>query len=196
LVNRVVLLYFLLYHFYFYSFPYGFFDEMLLACFLLIVHAMIYVIIFLELPACRRGDVSYEQPRALYTDVGIPAWPAALPPSWSLFLAVNAQSRPSGDIYRESVPERPATGTPANGTGERIAIEMDGQELVRRENGSGTVDAALRPPRRSPSSESTEDDDVEGSNGSGVGEDDRQPMLRRYRRSSGGGSSGTRSNFV
>ena len=41
----------------------GFFGQCLLGITLLIAHAMIFNILYLELPACRRGEVSSEHPR-------------------------------------------------------------------------------------------------------------------------------------
>ena len=47
---RLCFLYFLLYHCYFYSVPYGYFDVALIPLFMFMVHAMLYTILGLELP--------------------------------------------------------------------------------------------------------------------------------------------------
>jgi hypothetical protein len=80
---RVTLLYFLMFHLYFFSTPYGFFGEFLLGTFLLMLHAMLYSVLYLELPACQRGDVSFEQPR--YAPPGETCWsegPLCTPKWW------------------------------------------------------------------------------------------------------------------
>jgi hypothetical protein len=43
----------------------GFFSEMFTVTLLLFIHSMLYTVLFLELPACRRGEVSLEAPRSV-----------------------------------------------------------------------------------------------------------------------------------
>ena len=53
---------------------------------------MCFCVVAFEVPASNRGEISLEQPRALTTELPWPAWDAALPPSWSLFLPLNARA--------------------------------------------------------------------------------------------------------
>jgi len=78
---------------------------------------VIYVLLFLELPAFRASIVSYDTPRAFYTDTGLPAHPNSIPPSWSLFLPLTLGRRGddggrggAGGVYEEEVPDRPRRG--------------------------------------------------------------------------------------
>ena len=63
---RVTFLYFFLYHCYFYSVPYGWFDIALIPLFLLMTHAMLYTILALEAPNAKRGVINVEKPREVY----------------------------------------------------------------------------------------------------------------------------------
>lgn len=94
---RITLLYFLCYHIYFYSVPYGFFDVALIAWFLFMLHAMFFTVISLEVPGSARGVVSLEYPREVYSRLSWPAWSASLPNEWSLFLPLNSRYIPLHD---------------------------------------------------------------------------------------------------
>ncbi len=94
---RMTLLYFLGYHIYFYSVPYGFFDVGLIPWVLLMVHTMIYTVIALEVPASSRGAVSIESPREVFAKLSWPEWSANIPAEWTLFLPLNARYIPIHD---------------------------------------------------------------------------------------------------
>eukprot|EP00620_Florenciella_sp_RCC1587_P005683 CAMPEP_0182589682 /NCGR_PEP_ID=MMETSP1324-20130603/70086_1 /TAXON_ID=236786 /ORGANISM="Florenciella sp., Strain RCC1587" /LENGTH=80 /DNA_ID=CAMNT_0024806843 /DNA_START=114 /DNA_END=353 /DNA_ORIENTATION=- len=64
----------------------------------MMIHSMLFCLYHLELPASERLEVSYDTPRALFTTLPWPAWEASLPPSWTLFLPLNARHR---NIYEE-----------------------------------------------------------------------------------------------
>jgi hypothetical protein len=105
---RVTLLYFLGFHFYFYTVPYGYFDCALIPLFFLMVHAMIYSLLAFEIPAARRGAVSLECPREVYSRVSWPEWTASLPQEWTLFLPLNSRYVPLHDRDVESTTSRTA----------------------------------------------------------------------------------------
>lgn len=105
---RVTLLYFLGFHFYFYTVPYGYFDCALIPLFFLMVHAMIYSLLAFEVPAARRGAVSLECPREVYSRVSWPEWTASLPQEWTLFLPLNSRYVPLHDRDVESTTSRTA----------------------------------------------------------------------------------------
>ena len=94
---RVALLYFLAYHFYLYSIPYGFFDVALIPWICLMLHSMIYTVIALEVPASSRGAVSIESPREVYTKLSWPEWTAGIPADWTLFMPLNSRYIPIHD---------------------------------------------------------------------------------------------------
>jgi hypothetical protein len=63
LFPRAVFLFFLLYHFYLFSFPSGFHLLALLNLFLALTFLMIHVVIKIEYPAFIRGIISLDIPR-------------------------------------------------------------------------------------------------------------------------------------
>lgn len=89
---RASFLLFLLYHFYLYSFPSGFHLLALLVLFLGLNWLMMITLLKIELPAYIRGDVSFEQPRAIFNAFPWPAWTVALGPDFSLFMPVQYRS--------------------------------------------------------------------------------------------------------
>jgi len=94
---RVTFLYFFLYHVYFYSIPYGYFDVALIPLFLFMVHAMLYTILGLEAPNSARGVISVECPREVYNRLSWPEPVAALPAEWTMFLPLNSRLSPLHD---------------------------------------------------------------------------------------------------
>ena len=94
---RLSFLYFMAYHGYFYSVPYGFFGVALIIWSLLMAHAMIFTIIALEVPASSRGAVSAECPREVYTKLSWSEWNSSLPNEWTLFLPLNSRYVPIHD---------------------------------------------------------------------------------------------------
>lgn len=88
---RVAFLYFVLYHFYFYSVPYGWFDIALIPLFMLMLHAMLYTILGLEAPNAARGVVNVECPREVYNKLSWQEPVSALPAEWTLFLPLNSR---------------------------------------------------------------------------------------------------------
>mmetsp|Transcript_33906 Transcript_33906/g.44726 ORF Transcript_33906/g.44726 Transcript_33906/m.44726 type:complete len:533 (-) Transcript_33906:362-1960(-) len=98
---RLTFIYFMGFHIYFYNFTYGYFDLMAFTNFTLMLHAMLFTIQYLETPSLMRGEVTPDKPRAVYTELPWPQVPAALPPSWSLFVPPGEQTQP---IYDQQVP--------------------------------------------------------------------------------------------
>ena len=88
---RLCFLYFLLYHCYFYSVPYGYFDVALIPLFMFMVHAMLYTILGLELPNAARGVINVECPREVYNRLSWQAPLASLPPEYTIFLPLNSR---------------------------------------------------------------------------------------------------------
>lgn len=118
----MTLLYFLGYHFYFYSVPYGWFDVALLSWAGLMVHSMVYTILALEIPAFSRGAVSIEFPREVYSKLGWPEWSSAIPNEWTLFLPLNSRYIP---LHDRDVLEG-QTGGNNNNLGESMIPVQDG----------------------------------------------------------------------
>jgi hypothetical protein len=100
----MVFLYFISYHCYVYSVPYGFFEVALIIWSLLMFHVMTYTVIALEIPAFGRGAVSSEFPREVYSKLSWPEWTSSIPSDWTVFLPLNSRyipihdRSPEGDI--------------------------------------------------------------------------------------------------
>lgn len=123
---RITLFYFLAYHFYLYSVPYGFFDVAIIPWTLVMMHSMIFTVISLEIPASSRGAVSLESPREVYSKLSWPEWSAGIPQDWTLFLPLNSRYVPIHDRGSE-----PANGTrmPANDASEGARDEFGESEV-------------------------------------------------------------------
>jgi len=121
---RATLAYFVLYHTYFYSVPYGYFDVALIPLFLLMAHAMLYTILALEAPTAARGTVSVECPREVYNRLSWPEWNAQLPSEWTMFLPLNFRQTP---LHDQEIADSGATsafqGGGAEATANNISIE-------------------------------------------------------------------------
>ena len=104
---RASFLLFLLYHFYLYSYPSGFHLLALLVLFLSLNWLMMVTMLKLELPAYMRGDVSIDQPRAIFNTVPWPAWSIALGPDFTLFMPVSHRT---ASVYNAAPP--PPLGQP------------------------------------------------------------------------------------
>ena len=102
---RMLLFYFVLYHIYFLSIPYGWFDVALIPWFLFLVQAMAYTIIALEIPAAARGAMSVECPREVYNKLAWREWSAAVPHEYTLFLPLNSRHTPLYDREVSAIPE-------------------------------------------------------------------------------------------
>jgi hypothetical protein len=94
---RVTLLYFICYHVYFYSVPYGMFVVALIPLFFLMVHAMLFTLIALEAPNSARGVLSVTCPRELWNRLAWQEPSAAIPAEWTIFLPLNTRLRPLHD---------------------------------------------------------------------------------------------------
>lgn len=105
---RASFLLFLLYHFYLYSFPSGFHLLALLVLFLALNWLMMITLLKIELPAYIRGDVSFEQPRAIFNALPWPAWTVALGPDFSLFMPVQYRSSSVYDAQPQAPPDNAA----------------------------------------------------------------------------------------
>lgn len=93
---RITLLYFMAYHFYFYSVSYGYFDIALIPLALFIAHAMLFTV-FLEAPNASRGIISAECPREAWNALGWNEWSSQLPSEWTIFLPLNSRQTPLHD---------------------------------------------------------------------------------------------------
>jgi len=124
--------------------PAGFTSQLLLATALLLLHAVLYILLFLELPAFRASIISHDTPRAFYTDTGLPSHPHSIPPSWSLFLPLTlgrrggrgegrgGGGRGGGGVYDEEVPERPVGGLVLGGRLQALIVEVEEGRQERR----------------------------------------------------------------
>jgi hypothetical protein len=99
---RITLIYFALYHVYFYSVPYGYFDVALIPLFLFMTHAMLYTMLALELPNSARGTISVECPREVYNKLSWPEWSSQVPAEWTMFLPPNSRQTPIHDRVESS----------------------------------------------------------------------------------------------
>eukprot|EP00550_Attheya_septentrionalis_P003759 CAMPEP_0198283350 /NCGR_PEP_ID=MMETSP1449-20131203/2972_1 /TAXON_ID=420275 /ORGANISM="Attheya septentrionalis, Strain CCMP2084" /LENGTH=887 /DNA_ID=CAMNT_0043979935 /DNA_START=171 /DNA_END=2834 /DNA_ORIENTATION=- len=162
---RVTLLYFLLYHFYFYSVPYGYFDVAMIPLFLFMIQAMLYTVLAYELPAATRGAVSIECPREVYNRLAWPEWSAGLPHEWTLFLPLNSRFTPlydqllvtdaendgtnvDGDhANNDGIPLLPPNHPPSEGTEEtsnlNSSIVEEGERTVSMANNDGVETVQL-----------------------------------------------------
>ena len=95
---KCVFILYLAYHIYFYSVPYGYFDEAVSLLFVFSVQAMMYCLLVLEPRVHRNGLVSLECPRELYTALPWHDWSAAFPADWTLYLPLNTRNIPLHDI--------------------------------------------------------------------------------------------------
>ena len=102
--SRIMLLYFLWYHFYFYSVPYSFFGLALIPWFCLIVHSMLFTMLAIEQAALSRGAISLDCPREVFTKLSWSEFSASLPHEFTLFLPLNARYIPVHDMQAERNP--------------------------------------------------------------------------------------------
>mmetsp|Transcript_12550 Transcript_12550/g.28729 ORF Transcript_12550/g.28729 Transcript_12550/m.28729 type:complete len:289 (+) Transcript_12550:2-868(+) len=99
---RICCLYFIFWHMYFYSCPYGYMDVALIPLFCFMMHAMLYTILALEAPNCSRGVINVENPREVYNQLAWNEWSANLPSEWTMFLPLNRRLHPLHDRVAES----------------------------------------------------------------------------------------------
>lgn len=125
---RITLFYFLLYHIYFYSVPYGYFDVALIPWFLFMLQAMFYTLVALEVPAASRGATSIECPREVYNRLSWPEWTASLPQEWTLFLPLNSRYTPLHDRDLTTTTGTPTTETDPNDDVDGGNIEEDSDD--------------------------------------------------------------------
>lgn len=107
---KFTFLYFAGFHCYFYANAYGFAGTALGVAGLLTAHAMCHAVLHFELPASARLEVSFDSPRAFFVELPWPAWHAALPPSWTLFLPLNARPRTVYDDHDDDAQAAAAAG--------------------------------------------------------------------------------------
>jgi hypothetical protein len=98
---RFSFLLFLLYHFYLYSFPAGSGFDMLAVNVMLLglLYSMLFCLRTFEVPAFNRGEVSIDQPRALYNSLPWPTWAVSLATDDTIFMPVN---RYSTSVYADA----------------------------------------------------------------------------------------------
>jgi len=125
---RVTFLYFFLYHVYFYSVPYGYFDVALIPLFLLMVHAMLYTIVALEAPNSARGVITVECPREVYNRLSWQEPVMALPAEWTMFLPLNSRLSPLHDRVSNGAPPNSDVD---NGRNRETAGSDDGGNTAR-----------------------------------------------------------------
>mmetsp|Transcript_19258 Transcript_19258/g.56018 ORF Transcript_19258/g.56018 Transcript_19258/m.56018 type:complete len:593 (-) Transcript_19258:17-1795(-) len=204
---KFALVYFLGFHFYFYAYPYAYFDVALLVAYLLTMHSLVYGVTHFEVPAASRLEVSFEQPRAFYTELPWPSWHAALPPSWTLFLPLNARHR---NIYEEQPPApggggggpgapgaappppqaaagggaAPGGGSGAHPEGREEDVELQRPRRRSRSNARGRSTTADPDSRRlldESDEDDEEDDDPSGTFGGRAADIEMGPLLRHAR---------------
>ena len=96
---RYVAMVFVWFHLYIYSSPCGgFYKVALISYVMLIIHAMIFVLLSIEVSAFRRGAVSHhDNPREVYVKLTWSDWTSNLPPEWTIFHPLNARYIPLPD---------------------------------------------------------------------------------------------------
>lgn len=128
---RVFFLLYLLYHIYFYAYPSGFHVLAIFTMFLLLLWLMIFCVRKFEHPAYERGEVSLDQPRALYNSLPWFSWVVALAPDFTLFMPVNNRSVSAyADVpnnYSNLPFEVPFVNS-QTGRGDIIRYELNGTE--------------------------------------------------------------------
>jgi len=102
---------FLVYHFYYFSFPSGFHVLAVVVLFFSLLFLMIHCIRMFEIKAFDRGLISLDQPRMIYNALPWPAWRASLAPDYTLMMPINMRSE---SAYHTNIPNRPHTGTPSD----------------------------------------------------------------------------------
>jgi len=98
---RVALLLYGGWNFYFFSEPFGYFQEAAMVMFLFSLQAMLYCLLILEPRVHRNGLVNMECPREVYTSLPWEEWSATYPSEWTLFLPLNSRNIPLHDISVE-----------------------------------------------------------------------------------------------
>lgn len=148
---RVSFALYLMYHFYLYSYPFGFHVLALLVLFLYSSCAMTYCVRKYELQAFYRGVVNIDRPRMMHNTVPWPTWSMSLAPDFTLFLPVTEHAR---DIYNNPVPQRDVElgGATAASVGNThgnvatVALSSSSSSLLNSETNRGnstTTNAAL-----------------------------------------------------
>lgn len=120
---------FLLFHFYYYSYPSGFHSLALTAMFCFLLALMSYCVRVFEVKAYRRGLVNFDQPRMLYGSLPWPVWRADLAPDYTLFMPVTQRST---SVYSDTVPARPNDPAATATTGPQEPGSGSGTSLRRR----------------------------------------------------------------
>jgi len=98
---------FLIFHFYYFSYPSGFHVLALVVLFFSLLCLMIHCIRMFEIKAFDRGLISLDQPRMMYNALPWPSWGAALSPDYTLMMPLNMRSE---SAYHTNIPNRPNTG--------------------------------------------------------------------------------------
>ena len=88
-------------HIYLYSTPCAFFILALIPYAMLMLHAMIFTLLSMEVSAVSRGAVSSECPREVYVKLCWSDWTASLPPEWTIFHPLNARYIPLHDRHHD-----------------------------------------------------------------------------------------------
>jgi hypothetical protein len=103
--------------------------------------------------------VSFEHPRARYYELPYPAWGAALPPAWTLFIPPNGRVR---GVYDE-IPERasdeeaPAVSSNTNNNNHNSSNSNDAADSAAASSGSDEQ----QPLRRRATADSPRERDIE-----------------------------------
>jgi len=145
LFPRASLALFLLYHFYYFSFPGGFHTLALSVVFFALASLMVHCLRVYELQAYSQGLVSIEQPRMLYNGLPWPSWRADLPPDFTLMMPVTLRSE---SAYQTSVPaiHRDAGAPPPPGQAEAgIGADINTQSAGMGRSGRPAGGATRNP---------------------------------------------------
>mmetsp|Transcript_8451 Transcript_8451/g.11011 ORF Transcript_8451/g.11011 Transcript_8451/m.11011 type:complete len:612 (+) Transcript_8451:136-1971(+) len=126
---KFTLLYFIGFHVYFYGHAYAFFGVALLIFYLLVAHSLLATIVHFEVQAAERLEITFDNPRAYFVELPWQAWQASLPPSWTLFMPLNARRR---NIYDDTT-----TNQTQPNNGDQTTMDDHAQEDSDANNDQG-----------------------------------------------------------
>lgn len=137
LFPRGTLVLYLAFGTYYYTSPYGFFNEAAEIFVLLLVNLILLCVIYYELPILRAGKVTEERPRELMVRLaaleadGDGAGNIAsgnMPQLWTLWMPLNYETRPLYEMTVGPVPGAPITGGGGEGVNGRVTSLVTGRD--------------------------------------------------------------------
>eukprot|EP01038_Epipyxis_sp_PR26KG_P009964 gene9964-13401_t len=139
---------FLIYHFYYYSFPAGYHMLALFVMFLFLLLLMFYCIRVFEVKAFHYGHVSIDQPRMLYNTLPWPTWRVELAPEFTLFLPLTNRSF---NVYQHAVPNLhpPQNDSNNNNNGNNVVADENtpiiGNSNINGDDPNSAISSAQLP---------------------------------------------------